>query len=155
MYEEEKPYSLRFTAPDGFPRANIKLDRHDLHIHDIRSKKAGLSLEKDGCFVWNLHSRMRYDDFSDEAKVREVYLTEVADGLRARLGADRVQIFEHTVGSHSKARCSTSFYLLYIAQIRKRHNKFPISTGEPYDYNQPTSIAHVGECSKIMLRGSH
>jgi hypothetical protein len=28
--------------------------------------------------------------------------------------------------------------------LRKRHEIFPISKGEPYQYNQPTSIAHIG-----------
>lgn len=97
LYNEEKPYSLRFTAPDGFPRANIKLDRHDLDVFDVRPKKDELSLESNGCFVWNFKSRMPYDDFDNEAKVREIYLVEVADGLRQRLGARQVQIFEHTV----------------------------------------------------------
>lgn len=30
-------------------------------------------------------------------------------------------------------------------QVRKRHETFPISTGEPYRWNQPTTIAHVGK----------
>ncbi|KYG48096.1 hypothetical protein M433DRAFT_2265 [Acidomyces richmondensis BFW] len=123
LYDEEKPYSLRFTPPDRFPRANIQLDRHDLDIFDVRPKKDELSLERNGCFVWNFKSLMQYDDFDNEEKVKEIFLLEVADGLRQRLGARQVQIFEHTV--------------------RKRHSEFPVSTGEPYDYNQPTSIAHV------------
>lgn len=38
----------------------------------------------------------------------------------------------------AKADCYNSM------QIRKRHEEFPISTGEDYEYLQPTSIIHVG-----------
>ena len=30
-----------------------------------------------------------------------------------------------------------------MEQLRKRHEIFPISTGQPYKYNQPTSMAHI------------
>lgn len=52
-----------------------------------------------------------------------MYLREAANLIRDFLGAEKVQVFEHTV--------------------RKRHDTFPISTGEAYRWNQPTSIAHV------------
>ncbi|KAK8068767.1 CMCJ-like methyltransferase [Apiospora phragmitis] len=29
------------------------------------------------------------------------------------------------------------------AQVRRRHEAFPISTGDNYEYNQPTSMAHI------------
>lgn len=29
-------------------------------------------------------------------------------------------------------------------EVRKRHEIFPISTGEAYKWNQPTSMAHIG-----------
>lgn len=97
LYNEEKPYSLRFTAPNGFPRANIKLDKHNINIVDVRANKEQLSLDQNGCFVWNLRSCLQYDDFDDRAKIQDVYLAEVADGLRDQLRAAKVQIFEHTV----------------------------------------------------------
>lgn len=97
LYDGEKPYSLRFTPASGFPRANIMLDRREINIHDIRAEKDQLSCDSHGCFVWDFSSRMTYGDFDDKAKVRDVYLGEVADALRDRLGADKVQVFEHTV----------------------------------------------------------
>ncbi|KAK5153117.1 hypothetical protein LTS14_007761 [Recurvomyces mirabilis] len=123
LYDHEKPYSLRFTAPPGLARANIKLDKRDIIVNDIRPKKKSLSLESNGCFIWDFDTGLSYDDFDDKTKVKDVYLAEVAEGLRKKLGAEKVQIFEHT--------------------LRKRHAEFPISTGEPYAFNQPTSIAHV------------
>jgi hypothetical protein len=129
LYNEEKPYSLRFAPPSGFPRSNIKLERHDVLIKDIRQEKGELSFSKDGFDVVNIPSAMSYDDFGDEKKVKALYLKEVAEALKQYLKADHVQVFEHTV--------------------RKRHEIFPISTGEAYEYNQPTSIAHVGMCPDL------
>ncbi|OJD30644.1 methyltransferase [Diplodia corticola] len=123
LYAKEKPYSLRYTPPEGFPRANIKLERHNLTVRDVRPVKDELLFERDGCQIIDFNSRMKYDDWDDDANIKAVYLLEVADRLRSALGACHVQIFEHTV--------------------RKRHEIFPISTGEPYKYNQPTSIAHI------------
>lgn len=123
LYNEEKPYSLRFTPPENFPRSNITLEKHDVTIRNIRPTLKTLSFEKDGLTIMNLESRMSYDDFDNEEKLINIYLREVADSLCAFLGAVHVQIFEHTV--------------------RKRHSIFPVSTGEPYKYNQPTSMAHV------------
>lgn len=123
LYKEEKPYSLRFTPPDGFPRANIKLERHTISIHDIRSRSKPLSFWQHGFQMLPFQSAMKYSDFDDDNIVKEIYLREAANNLRDFLGAQKVQIFEHTV--------------------RKRHETFPISTGEAYRWNQPTSIAHV------------
>ncbi|KAJ4415699.1 hypothetical protein N0V82_007192 [Gnomoniopsis sp. IMI 355080] len=126
LYLEEKPYSLRYTPPSGFPRANIEVERHEIQVEDIRPSLASLTLEKDGCEVLRLEesSRMQYADFDNDETIKAVYLHEVAEALCRRLpGAQRVQVFEHTV--------------------RRRHAAFPISTGEAYRWNQPTSIAHV------------
>ena len=97
LYNIEKPYTLRYTAPNGFPRANIKLDRHNLSVRDIRPQKDELSLDRNGCFVWSFQTRMTYNDFDDKTKILDVYLSEVADRLRTELGAEKVQVFEHTV----------------------------------------------------------
>ncbi|KAK0664428.1 hypothetical protein DIS24_g729 [Lasiodiplodia hormozganensis] len=131
LYQEEKPYSLRYTPPEGFPRANIKLERHEIMVKDIRPDKDKLSFRKDGYCINDLRSRMKYGDWDEDSKVKEIYLREVADMLRKTLGACHVQIFEHTV--------------------RKRHEIFPISTGEPYKYNQPTSIAHIDTTAPWVL----
>jgi hypothetical protein len=97
LYNEEKPYSLRFTPPEGFPRSNITLEKHDVTIRDVRPDIDDLTFEKNGFTIMNLESQMSYDDYDEEEKLIEVYLREVADSLCAFLGAVHVQIFEHTV----------------------------------------------------------
>jgi hypothetical protein len=123
LYETEKPYSLRFPPPEGFPRQSTKLEEHEIDVQDVR-KSGPLSFAVEGCTVLNLQSSMEYDDYDDEEKVKDIYLREVANRLREFFGASKVQIFEH--------------------RVRKRHVNFPIATGESYQYDQPTSVAHVG-----------
>lgn len=101
LYLEEKPYSLRYTPSEGFPRANIKLERHDIMVQDIRPDKDKLLFERDGCRINELKSRMKYGDWDNDSKVKEIYLSEVANMLLKTLGACHVQIFEHTVGDSS------------------------------------------------------
>ncbi|KAL6715522.1 hypothetical protein ACLMJK_006483 [Lecanora helva] len=131
LYRTEKPYTLRFTPPQGFSRANIKLERHDIFIRDIRGVQQQPSYERDGVAIVALDTKMKYDDFDVEQKIKDVYLVEVVDLLKSVLQAQHVQIFEHTV--------------------RKQHEIFPISTGELYKYNQPTSIAHIDTTSRWAL----
>ena len=97
LYDTEKPYSLRFTPPDGFPRANINLEKQDITIHDIRRKKSTFNFQRDGFAILNFESKMTYEDYDSEEIVKEVLLKEIANALKALLGAQHVQIFEHTV----------------------------------------------------------
>lgn len=123
LYKTEKPYSLRFTPPKGFPRQSTKLEEHEIQVQDARSRSP-LSFAVEGCTVLNMETSMLYDDYNNEDRVKEVYLRECASQLREFFGASKVQIFEH--------------------RIRKRHESFPTATGEPYRYDQPTSVVHVG-----------
>lgn len=98
-YDDEKPYSLRFTPPEGFPRANILLESHDVAVHDIRPIRNELTIDKNGYAIMSLETDMTYDDFDNEQRIKDVYLRELSEALRSYLGAKRVQIFEHTVGN--------------------------------------------------------
>jgi len=122
LYEEEKPYSLRYEPEGDYARTNINIEKHEgIEIHDLRGLE--FSFEKNGFTVMNLESKMKYEDWDDPEKVVEIYLREVSSSLKKLLGARHVQIFDHL--------------------LRKRHPSFPISTGEEYSHDQPTSTAHV------------
>lgn len=123
LYDVEKPYSLRFTPPSAFPPSNIKLANHNITIKDVRTRHEPLDFFEHGFQLLPFQSQLPYAQFDDDDAVKRVYLREVANIIKDFLGAQKVQIFEHTV--------------------RKRHSEFPISTGESYRWNQPTSIAHV------------
>jgi hypothetical protein len=123
LYEVEKPYSLRFTPSSAFPPSNIKLANHNITVKDVRARSQPLEFFQNGMQLLTFQSQLPYAQFDDDEAVKRVYLREVANLIKDFLGAQKVQIFEHTV--------------------RKRHAEFPISTGESYRWNQPTSIAHV------------
>lgn len=123
LYKTEKPYSLRFTPPEEFPHQNTRLEEHDIEFQDVREYRP-LSFEKEGSIVISIQSQMEYDDFDDDEKVKDRYLKEVANILRQFLGASKVQVFDH--------------------RVRKRAINFPIATGEPFQYDQATSIVHIG-----------
>lgn len=106
LYDTEKPFSLRFTPPEGFPRANIKLERHDIDIRDIRANSS-LRFEKDGATVVQFESKMTYEDYDNEDVVKDIYLKEVSNFLKQFLGAQHVQIFEHTVRATLESSPST------------------------------------------------
>lgn len=118
FYATEKPYSLRFTPPTGFPRSNIKLEKRDIKIRNIRGSEPKPSFAEDGCSLVDLRTKMLYGDFDDEERIKEVYLKEVADCLKTFLGAHHVQIFEHTV-RFSVLSCFRVGCLAHISRHRE------------------------------------
>jgi hypothetical protein len=131
LYNVDKPYSLRFTPPEAFPKANIKLEKHTIAITNIRTRAEPLSFSSCGFQLIPFHSLLPYAEFENDEAVKEVYLREAANLIRDFMRATKVQIFEHTV--------------------RKRHEEFPISTGKSYLWNQPTSIAHVDTTARWAI----
>lgn len=126
LYDEQRPYLLIYEPPAGFPKSNIKLEKHrDMELEDIRGHEDIFSLEAHGFQIMKIKSKLPQEDFDDDDLVKNIYLKEVANHVRDLFGAKNVQIFEHL--------------------LRKRHEIYPISTGAPYEYNQPTSVAHVGK----------
>jgi hypothetical protein len=98
LYQTEKPYLCLFETPAGFSKTNIRLSkRKDLIIKDIRGLESRFSLRSHGFAIMCMTSKLSYDDFGDNSKIKNQYLSEVAERLRCFCGASRVQIFEHVV----------------------------------------------------------
>lgn len=113
LYQTEKPYLCLFETPAGFPKTNIRLSKcKDLTIEDIRCQESRISLDSHGFAIMRMTSKLSYDDFGDNAKIKSQYLSEVAECLRCFCRASRVQIFEHVV--------SINFFL-YNALINSRY----------------------------------
>ncbi|KAH7400429.1 methyltransferase [Cadophora sp. MPI-SDFR-AT-0126] len=124
VYEKEKPNTLRYPSEDDLPQTNFRVEKHeDITFHDIRGQESSFSYEKNGFTIAHLDSKMAYTDFANSEMIKNVFLKEVSTMLQSVLEATTVQALE------------------YI--IRKRHCTFPISTGQTYHYNQPTSVAHI------------
>ena len=132
VFEKEKPYAFRFDLEDeSIPQTNMKMQEHTgIHIKNIRGNEHAFSLDRQGFEVMRLRSKLRYEDFGSATKL-PIYFTELEELLKKQLGATKAIMFRHGV--------------------RKRHPQFPISTGQRYDYDQPTSVAHVDTTPREML----
>lgn len=125
-HKTEKPYKLQYEPGSEIPRWNCANETQSgVRMHDMRGCEDQFTLERQGFAVFKLDSKLAPEDFDDESKVKKVYYQELRTLLKEALGAKRVEILEYGV--------------------RKRHPEFPISTGEEYEYLQPTSVVHVGE----------
>lgn len=102
----------------------------DICIKDVRSIEHEFSLENQGFEVMQLQSTLQYHDFYDDRKL-PIWFGEFEETLRQRLGAQKVRIFRHS--------------------IRKRHAEFPVSAGTVYEYEQPTSMAHVDANAEELM----
>lgn len=123
-HQIEKPYKLQYDPGNDLPRKNCVDElREGIVIHDLRGNEHDFTLESNGFCVMKLESQLNPEDFDDDAKIKNVYYNELKSLLKAKLGARRIEILEHGV--------------------RKRHHAFPVSTGEDYEYLQPTSVVHV------------
>ncbi|KAK8018781.1 tetratricopeptide repeat domain containing protein [Apiospora marii] len=124
MYEREKPYSLRFP-PDGAPellQSNVKRDKQQIRLRsmrgcpDLRLDTCGFELLPSPCTI-------SYEDFGNHQKIQTTYLTDLGNDLKRTLKAKLVIPLDFSV--------------------RRRHESFPVSTGEDYKYDQPTAMAHI------------
>ncbi|KAJ4142058.1 hypothetical protein NW754_014848 [Fusarium falciforme] len=124
LYEVEKPYSMRYLPEEGIPQTNYKKVKYPLTARSMRRPDVGpFRLNECGFQLVNLDSKLSYDEFWDNKRVQEVYIEEVKDTLKKQLDAKHVFVLDYAV--------------------RKRHKSFPISTGEEYEYDQPTALAHI------------
>ncbi|KAF2124978.1 putative CmcJ-like methyltransferase [Dothidotthia symphoricarpi CBS 119687] len=126
LWKSVKPYDLKFSPPEGFPKSNAVPRKHDgIQVEDIRGREHEFSLAKNGFALIPMDVSMSVQDFEnfngDELSSR--FFKPVADSLKIFLGAERVQVFDF--------------------QVRKSHPEFPISTGGTYQFQQPSTILHV------------
>ncbi|CAG9205004.1 Methyltransferase [Paraburkholderia tropica] len=92
-----RPVNYTFEPPEGTPWSSGTLDPRRVTIHDARplAQSGGISLDHQG-FQRVAHAS-RLHDFSDDARIRDVYLPESAALLRTLTGAAKVVIFDHTL----------------------------------------------------------
>ncbi|RHZ70336.1 hypothetical protein CDV55_108201 [Aspergillus turcosus] len=125
LYRREKPYEIRFAVPDDFPRTNLQISVYDhIRVEDVRGHENELSIKENGFAVMELDVPMSPEDFSEPQLIQSKYLPPLAEKLKNFLGASRVQVHDYVV--------------------RKSHESFPISTGEPYyEWEQPATLLHI------------
>ena len=99
VYEHEKPYQLRYKAAKEIPTTNIRLEKQEpIKISSIRGQERQFSFERNGFTVLKMDQEVPYDDFSTSAGVTR-YLNMVAEQLRKRLGAEKVQVYQYVVST--------------------------------------------------------
>lgn len=135
LHEREKPYKLQYDPGNGIPRSNCTNQIYDsIIVRDLRACRESLSFDVNGFTVLDMESKLKSSEFYDEARVKDVYYMELKDLLCQFFDSSRVEILEHS--------------------IRKRHPQFPVSTGEDYEFLQPTSVVHTDFTEKSALEAS-
>src|SRR5258708_6317452 len=92
----DRPRTYTFEPPSGEPKSNIVPEPHSLPIHDVRPIGETVSLDREGFALVRQNSSVK--DFYDEDEVKNVYYPEAERLIKAATGADRVFVFDPTVG---------------------------------------------------------
>ena len=147
LYQREKPYEMRFNPPGDFPRKNLEVSKHDnIPVEDVRGYEKDLSFERNGFIVMELDIPMDIEDFGSREAIVSQYLPKVAEELKDRLGATRVQVHDYLVSYlQTYVDVQEVGWLIRSFKVRKSHQSFPVSTGQPYDWEQPATLLHIGE----------
>ncbi|KAF2804951.1 uncharacterized protein BDZ99DRAFT_575131 [Mytilinidion resinicola] len=92
----ERLYELLFQPPDGdFPVCNYNVVQiPNAPIHDLRSLKDKLSLDREGFQVADLNTTMEYDDYFDQENLKTTYMAEIKAFLKDKLGARAAYVHE-------------------------------------------------------------
>ncbi|HMN78393.1 MAG TPA: CmcJ/NvfI family oxidoreductase [Burkholderiaceae bacterium] len=92
-----RPVNYTFDPPDGVPRNSGEIDTHRVTIHNARLE-IGLGLDRSGFTLIDQRSPLEdWTDYRDPERVKAHYYPAVDAALRARTGAVKVVIFDHTL----------------------------------------------------------
>lgn len=123
-HEIEKPYSLYYDPDDGIPRTNVTNEARLIEIHNARSIGRNITYKDFGFAALSFRSALLSDDFYQRDIVVDVYYGECKKLLRTLFpDADKIEILEHLT--------------------RKRHQTFPVATGQDYEHSQPSTLVHI------------
>lgn len=135
IYGEEKPYSMRFYPGDVCPQSNIKRSKQRVVFNDMRTQESKMQLDECGFEVLPMRSHMEYEDFGDRIKIENVYLKELAEAIKQRLGATYVHVIEHTVWTDYLFRYDVS--LIAFRRSEDEMLPFPSRLGETTNSTNP------------------
>lgn len=97
MWQTVKPYRIRFDPGGDIPRNNLKIEREEVHIHNMRSLLPRLSLDTNGFEVHPLHTAMEYHDFDDPQRIERTYMPELRAAVMGKRGAKQVHTLDYEV----------------------------------------------------------
>jgi hypothetical protein len=94
---DQRPVNYTYDPPEGIPRSSGEIDARAVTIFDAR-RRFGLGLDRSGFELVVHHSSLGdWEAFRDDDIVRAIDYPEVGAALRARTGASKVLIFDHTL----------------------------------------------------------
>ncbi|GAA5838446.1 hypothetical protein JCM3766R1_005547 [Sporobolomyces carnicolor] len=103
----ERPYQVIYDQKDpSRPTTNYVLIKPELEIHNLRPALADpelrkqISIDTTGFAVPDATisgTKMQFEDWDDEQKIRGVYYDEVSELLKKVTGGSKVIIFDHTI----------------------------------------------------------
>jgi hypothetical protein len=92
---KDKPRTYAFDPPPGEPKSTVLPEPHRVPVLNGRPIADGFSLDREGFALVQHPTVVR--DFYNDKEVREVYYPAAEIFIRAKLRADRVFVFDHTV----------------------------------------------------------
>ena len=98
LWEKEKPFFLDYTPAPPAIKSNAVIKAEDVVIEDIRGHEDDFTYDQNGFFILPMNDPMNAEDFDDIHKISDVYLPHVAEVVKQKLGASRVQIYDYLVG---------------------------------------------------------
>ncbi|KAJ5949545.1 hypothetical protein N7454_001129 [Penicillium verhagenii] len=91
----ERPYTLLYEPATDEKLSNFRItDIQSVPIRDMRPKKDTLSIHTEGFVFADFKSKMVYEDYMDEEKLKTVFAEEVKELLLEKLGAKAAFIHE-------------------------------------------------------------
>lgn len=112
-YEGEKYYTMSYEPGNGLPRCNYEYEEiQGIDVHNLRT--SGFTLDTHGLGIFSLQSKMNYEDYSNNAKVENIYLREILSLLNKVFKTEEVHIFQYAV------RLFNVFFSNYQALIASR-----------------------------------
>ncbi|KAF2106425.1 putative CmcJ-like methyltransferase [Lophiotrema nucula] len=125
LYRTTKPYHLTFIPDTGLPQTNINaVEAKDISIVDLRTWREPITFDTNGFTLLTLDDNFGNPDYESKAFLEQHYFPSLESSLGKVFPGCKARVLQH--------------------RIRKRHEKFPISTGQDYDFGQPARVVHVG-----------
>jgi hypothetical protein len=116
----EKPASYGgVSSAEADQRRKGKYQEYRISVYDGRAIADRLSLEREGFIFVEHPTKVR--DFYDEEEVRSIYYPETEQLVKARSGAKRVLVFDHTLRSADSATRETK---QISGPVRNAHNDY-------------------------------
>jgi len=92
-----RPVNYTFDPPAGVPRSSGEIDARVVTIRDARRFSA-LTLDVSGFeMIWHRSTLTDWASFTNVELVKAIDYPEIETSLRARTGASKVMIFDHTI----------------------------------------------------------